>query len=358
MPDVRDTADSPEVARQRCLDFASMHSEVPVYAAIVAGMADDPDAIDLLCRAAPGQARPVLLLAALHDLAMRRPDSPAAHWFSPRARPAQDPWPDVRRAITEFHDELSQMVATRTTQTNEVNRSTYVRAMVARACADLPDTSITLLELGASAGFLLNIEHYRVAVGDVAFGPLHARVRCEAENLGSAVELRIPPIARRIGLDADPIGPDDIDDLRWLRACIWPEMPGRVERFDAAVEGLRDHPPTLVRGDMVDALPGVIERGDDHLVVFSSWAVTYLPRERRPLIARTLDDVASARPVSWVTAEPPGCVPGLPDVRDDHADADRLTGTHVGLRRWRDDAEIAPELLGTVHPHGNSINFR
>lgn len=358
MPDVRDTPDSPEIARQRCFDFASMHSEVPVYAAIVAGMADDPDAVDLLCRAAPGQARPVLLLAALHDLAMRRPDSPAAHWFSPGARLTQDPWPDIRRAITQFRDELSQVVATRTTQTNEVNRSTYVRAMVARACADLSEIPITLLELGASAGFLLNIDRYRVAVGDLRAGPVDARVHCRAENDGPPVQLNLPPIAGRIGLDADPIGPDDIDDLRWLRACIWPEMPGRVERFDAAVEELRDHPPRLVRGDMVDALPGVIDRGGNHLVVFSSWAVTYLPRERRPLLADTLAAAAGGRPVSWVTAEPPGCIPGLPDVRDDHVDADRLTGTHVGLRRWRDGAEIAPELLGTVHPHGNSINFR
>lgn len=163
-----DASDSPAVARQRCLDFATMHSEVPIYARIVAGMADDDDAIALLCSAAPGQARPVLLLAALHELTMLQPDTPAAQWFSPDATLDRgDLWPDVRRTIDAHRDELRTVVAGRSTQTNEVNRATYVRAMVSRAAADLPETPVTIVELGASAGFLLGFDDYRVTVGEV-----------------------------------------------------------------------------------------------------------------------------------------------------------------------------------------------
>ncbi len=357
----RDAPDSPEVARQRCQDFAQMHAEVPVYAAIVAGMSQDAGAISLLCEAAPGQARPVLLLAALHDLAIRRPDSVAAQWFSPDSSLADgDPWPPVRQAITEYRDELREVVAHRTTQTNEVNRAGYVRAMVARATADLPQTPVSLIELGASAGFLLGFEDYRVTVGDAVAGPEDAAVRCHAENRGAPVSLEVAPIVSRIGLDANPIGPDDVDDLRWLRACIWPEMPGRIERFDAAVASITRRPPTLLEADMVDGLEPAIaahRAPGSHLVVFSSWALTYVARERRAEIGRVLARAASDGPVSWVTAEPPGCMPGLPDPGDGQDGADRLVGTVIGARRWRHGEELEPQVWGSAHGHGNWVDL-
>lgn len=357
---VRDDPDSESVVRQRCHEFATMHAEVPVYASIAAGMATDDAAVSLLRRAAAGQARPVLLLAALHDLAIQRPDEPWSAWFDSHAarRPAGEPWPAIRDAIATHRDHLAAVLAHRATQTNEVNRSTYVRAMVARACADHAEVPVTLVELGASAGFLLNLDRYRVTVGTQVAGPSGASVRCHAENEGGSVDLTLPPVVARAGLDAAPIGPDDAADLRWLRACIWPEMPERIDRFDAAVQVLREHPVELTRGDMVDALPALLERvrvPGSHLVVFSSWALTYVPRERRPAIASTLAAAAADGPVSWVTAEPPGCMPGLsPDVQ---IGADPLTGTVIGARRWRNGAELDPEVWGTVHPHGNSLHF-
>lgn len=359
--DLDDAADSPEVARQRCVDFATGHAEVPVYCRIVAGMAQDDDAIDLLCSAAAGQARPVLLLAALHELTMLHPETPAAQWFSPDANLDQgDPWPDVRRTVEAHREQLRAVVASRTTQTNEVNRSTYVRAMVARAAADLPDTPLTVVELGASAGFLLGFDQYRVTVGDRGAGPDDALVRCHADNLGAPVDLHLPPVAARVGVDVHPIRPHDVDGLRWLRACIWSEAPGRVERFDAAVEHLRAHAPDMVQADMVDGLAQVIASHrvpGSHLVVFSSWALTYVSRERRTGIAGILASAASDGPVSWVTTEPPGCMPGLPDQKPT-GDVDPLTGSVVGSRRWRDGGEVPAQVWGSVHPHGNWIDLR
>lgn len=352
--DVRDQGDSPEVARQRCLDFAATHPEVPMYSRVAEAVADDAWAVDLLRAAAPGQARPVLLLAALHDLVMQRTDEPAARWFpsvSGEPVPDGDPWPDVRATLTAHEQELREVIAHRSTQTNEVNRATYVLALVAAACADLPDTPITLLELGASAGLLLNSDRYRVTVGEQTVGPQDSPVHCVGETRGPQPSLAVPPIAARVGIDAFPIGPHDTDDLRWLRACLWPEVPGRVERFDSAVKVLEEHPPVLVAGDMIDALPAAIDEHrspGSHLVVFSSWAITYVPRERRPEILAHL--AGADGPVSLVTAEPPGCVPGLRD--PDGLPADRLTGTDVGLHRWRGGAALEPQVLGRVHPHG------
>ncbi|GAB3581844.1 DUF2332 domain-containing protein [Calidifontibacter terrae] len=359
---VPDDADPADVVRQRCRDFSVSHPEVPMYARIADAASADDDAIELLRCAAPGQARPVLLLAALHDLVMRRPETPAARWFPDgpeQVVPQGDPWPDVRLTLSSHADELRSVIATRATQTNEVNRAGYVIAMVAAACADLPNTPVTLLELGASAGLLLNLDRYRVSVGKDTIGPADSPVHATTAVRGAQPSLALPPLASRAGIDLFPIGPDDTDDLRWLRACLWPEMPDRLGRFDAAVRVLRDHPPVLIGGDMVEVLPAAIDQvraADSHLVAYSSWAITYLARHRRPALLGALSAAATDGPVSLVTAEPPGCVPGLPTPATEVPD--RLTGTDVGMQRWRGGQSAQAQLIGRVHPHGAWLQWQ
>jgi hypothetical protein len=93
----------------------------------------------------------------------------------------------------------------------------------------------------------------------------------------------------------------------------------------------------------------------------SSWALTYVQRDRRLLVAEALAELASdGRPVSWITAEPPGCVPGLPVDDPDGTDADderTRPETVLGARRWRDGGEKAPVVWGHSHPHGVELTW-
>jgi hypothetical protein len=64
--------------------FASFESAVqglPLYQRLAACVADDPEVAGVLGAAQPGQARPVLFFAAVHDLVLRRPDLPLARWY-------------------------------------------------------------------------------------------------------------------------------------------------------------------------------------------------------------------------------------------------------------------------------------
>ncbi|NHN55447.1 DUF2332 domain-containing protein [Calidifontibacter sp. DB0510] len=338
--------------RRYFLEFAAGH-DLPLYAAICRGAADDPDVLGLMSSAQPGQARPVLFLAAVHDLVLRNPDLPAAQWFpSVAATPPQgDPWATVRQTALDHADELRHTIATRTTQTNEVNRATYLAALLHAATCDRPDQPITLLEVGASAGLLLGVDRYRVRLSSgVAVGPEDSPVDCFGEDRSATTvsSLDFPPIVDRRGLDRDPISLDDVDRLAWLRACLWPEVPGRVERFDAAVELLRTDPPRVDRGDMVADLPDVIRDLADattHLVVFSSWALTYVAPDQRAAVLTAIGAAPGA--VSYVSAEPPSCVPGLPsDLPQGTAE------TVLGLHRWRDGSALTPVTLGTCQSHG------
>lgn len=367
-------------ARETFARFAEGFPDLTLYAAIARGAAQDDDVAALLLAARPGQRRPVLLLAALHDLVLSHPDLPAARWYpsvTGAPVPDGDPWPDVRAAALAHADELRAVLATRQTQTNEANRAVHLAALVASAAADVPDVPVALVEMGASAGLLLGLDRYRVELGapgepgSVVLGDPTSTVRCRGDlRAGSVAGLRLPRVVGRVGLDLDPVPPDDERELRWLEACLWPDQPDRLERFRAAVAVLRADPPRLVRGDMVADLGRVADdaaREADahvgarcHLVVFSSWALTYVDPQRRVEVGDTLAGLAAdGRPVSWLTAEPPGCAPGLPEVEPtDWLGEAASPDTVLGARTWRDGTELPAAVRGWSHPHGAWMSWR
>ena len=360
----------------RFADFAASYAELPLYSAVCRAVARDDECAGLLQAAAPGQDRPVLWLAALHDLVLRQPEVPAARWYASvvgRDRvPSGDPWPDVRRTVLAHADELRAVIGSRTTQTNEVNRSVYLAPSLALACRDQPGRPVVLVEMGASAGLLLQVDRYRVELngdrGRLVLGDPTSTVRCSGVDrshrpVGDLAEpLELPAVAGRCGIDRHPVDLADTDAVRWLEACLWPDVPGRVERFRSAVSLLAGTRSPVVRGDMVDDLPplladaGRAATADAHLVVFSSWALTYLDRGRRPEVADALAVAArEGRPVTWLTAEPPHCTPGIDPPAERPEDVGQTTV--LATRSWRQGSEQPPRVLGTAHPHGEWVDL-
>lgn len=360
--------------RRRFGEFAREYAALPLYGALTSRLAHDDEAASLLLVAQPGQDRPVLWLAALHDLVLREPGLPAARWYASvvgrDALPSGDPWPDVRATVMTHRDELTAVIARRSTQTNEVNRCVYLAAGLAATAADRPPGErVALVELGASAGLLLGIDRYAVALTrrghtEIAGDP-GSTVRCQGEDRSSE-PVHVDPLPRvvgRAGVDRHPVRLDDADAVRWLLACLWPDVPGRVERFEAARALLASSPPPVVPGDLVDDLGRAVDvalgragTGQvDHVVVYSSWALTYVETARRADVAGQLDELArGVLAVSWLTAEPPGCVPEVPAPAGLDEDAG---GTVLGLRRWRGAAELPPLAVGTCHPHGEWVDL-
>ncbi|WP_374969140.1 DUF2332 domain-containing protein [Terrabacter sp. BE26] len=372
-----------ERVRRRFREFGSEYASLPLYGAVSRSVAEDPTTAELLVAAQPGQARPVLWFAALHDLVLRQPDLRAARWYASvvgrDSLPQGDPWPDVRATVLEHADELRHLIASRTTQTNEVNRSVYLAATLAaagrvgRESSAAPASAlgpVALVELGASAGLLLGLDRYlvtamttdgiRTSVGDAA-----SPVRCEGldRSAGHPALGPLPPVLGRAGVDREPVDLEDEDAVRWLLACLWPDVPGRVERFRAARQLMRSRrPPLVLQGDLVDDVAAGVDAarqqargagGVDHVIVYSSWALTYVERDRRAALAQKLAGVAETVPrLSWLTAEPPDCVPGLPD--DPRTEG---APTVLGLRTWTAGAEAAPRLVGTAHPHGAWVDI-
>jgi hypothetical protein len=328
---------------------------LPLYNRLSVVAAGEPWLCELLSRAKRGQARPVLLLAAVHRLVLDHPDDELAKWYPSVTGgpvPAGDPGPAFLAFCRVHEGALTALVETRSTQTNEVNRSVAIAAILRVATADLPEVPVALVELGPSAGLNLRADTYCIALDD---GTLHqetasaVRLYTRLEGQGRPdFDAPIPPIVARVGLDLDPIDVrTDTDDVAWLEACLWPEQLERFQRFRAAVELARSSPPTLVRGDLLDDLPAVLDGlpRSAHAFVFHSWVLTYVARERRPELERILRVAARERPLSWCSAEGNGVVPGVEGPAEAAPDL-----TVLGLTTMRGDAGRTT-VLGTCHPH-------
>lgn len=342
-------------SRFRELGAECQRDGMPMYARLCEHAAGDPFVLALLDRARSGQARPVLLLAAVQRVLFDHPSDPLARFYpSVSGSPAApgDPASPFAAFVREHEVAVGELVATKATQTNEVNRSVAVTAGLREATSDLPAVRIALVELGPSAGLNLRADTYAIELAGRGVHQVRdSPVRLSCRLVGDAVpdvDRPLPPVVDRAGLDVHPVDVrTDHDDLRWLEACLWPEQTKRLARFRAAVAAARSDPPRLVRGDLLDDLPALLAAlpAGAHAFVFHSWVLTYVARERRPALADALAVAAEDRAVSWFSAEAPTVVPGLraPEVPDDGT-------TVLGLTTWREGV-TRTRVLGTCHPH-------
>lgn len=346
-------------------------SRAPLYARLAPRIAEDDDLLALLDDAPPQQRLPVLLFAAVHLLVIegRDPDL-AAHYPNLAAdevrrspASASDPFPAFRRTALDHANRIRTIAATSTTQTNEVGRCAWLMPPAAAISAEVGP--IALVDVGASAGLNLLMQHFRYEYARADAPPVRlgmapgmrapaaaVEIECELRPCGGrSIEppRQLPEVVSAVGLDAAPVDVHDEDRVRWLEACIWPDMVGRFHRLVAAVALARSMQPRVVTGDAVDDLPGLLAQtaASAHPVVMTSWILNYLDHDRQREFVGVLDAAASDGDLSWIVAESPAETPGLPIPTTSPAE----DLTVVSLVRWRGGRRTI-ERIGTGHPHG------
>jgi hypothetical protein len=346
-----------------------------IYPAICRGVADDPRVLSLLDGTPLPQRRPLLLLAAVHFLLLSGVDHPLAAYYDTvaavRGTPFDPSATDVSVVFTAFCEthrrELEQVIAGRTTQTNEVGRcSALLPGLCHIASRYDPDVPLSLLDLGTSAGLNLLFDDYSYTYRSAADDAVRTAgtvgspvsIECAArDDLNSLPELRLPAMGERVGLDLSPLDPFSDDAVLWLLACQWPDNPTRFGRLRGALSNVRasDDPPRLEQGDMVTDLPRVAATiaGSTPLVVFHSWVAAYLDEGQQRTLAAEVNALDAMRPVHHLYCETPFETPGLPTPPSPvpREGPDLATAlVHIGP-----DGE--PERLADTHPHGYWIRW-
>lgn len=350
-------------AHCRHLAAAEFRGHCPLYERITGALADDDELLGRVVDLAPAEkVVPVLLNAAVHDLTLAEPHLPLAAVY--RGECDEDPWPLYRALVTDRFEALAALVGANSIQTNEVGRAAVLRAGLG-AIATRWDRPVTLVELGPSAGLNLLLDRYGVRYHDadheVVVGDAASPVQLDCAILGPAwppVTGTLPPIGGRVGIDRSPVDVTDPGACRWLEACLWPGVPDRAARLRAALDLARRDPPRLVRGDLLDQLPGVLaDVPSDHVaVVTSTWVLAYLSREERIRVGELLDAVGARRPLACLTGEYPGIAPWVPRPDVPIAAGDGAAASLVGCTTW-DAGRPEARPVAWMHAHGRWLQW-
>ena len=310
----------------------------PVYERLCYAVAEHPGMLKFLATLPLGKRQPNLLLGALRLLGADVGDPTAALTLA------------VERA-----DELRAVMMSRSTQTNEPARC----AVLLPALALLPEP-LAVLEVGASAGLCLRYDAYSYDFRDSERGVVHIGAEAgerdgeagewvgdltiPCETVGVPLPARVPRIAARLGLDANPLDAADPDVACWLRCLVWPEHTERAERLDAALRSAAMDTPRVVRGLAPQDVPAAAAQlsaaaPDATLVIVHSAMVAYLETEQRAEFAATCRALGAHR-VGLEGAQPTADLGvALP--------ADAIAGRFL---LTLDDA-----VLGHAHPHGRDL---
>ena len=151
------------------------------------------------------------------------------------------------RAMTQAGDELFELAARWTIQTNESSRGLAWLLPAAIVGAE----AVHLVELGASAGLNLYAEQrsydlahedgHRLHLGRHAGPQFEVAIRGDHPPVGESA-LRGPDVLSRFGCDINPLDLTESESQRVLTACIWGDQPARMERLR---EGLNLHARAL-----------------------------------------------------------------------------------------------------------------
>jgi hypothetical protein len=264
------------------------HGRSAAYESLAESAADDAAIVDFVASLPPDKRQPNLLFAA------------ARYLLGVPVTIGQ-----LHELVSQSHAELTQVMLTRRTQTNEPARC----AVLLPALAQLPQP-LALIEVGASAGLTLLFDRYSYdyaghqLAGSDPHGP---RLRCEPRG-PVPLPSRIPAIVWRAGLDLNPLDVTSDDDVRWLSCLVWPGEGGRERRLAAAIAAARRDPPALYRGDLLTDLPALAAQAPAGatLVIYHCSVLYQVAPDARQQFASTVRGLTAV----WLSSEAPGILAG------------------------------------------------
>lgn len=288
-----------------------------LYELLANAIAGDPEIQAVTAGAQPGQPPANMLFAAVHFTLLGGADHPLRRYYGHLLKPGESEaevtgaaYPVFRDFVLTHRPALEALIATRVTNTNEVRRSTFLRAGYALIAAET-GKPLGITELGPSAGLNLNWDRYAYRYhlpdgGVLSGGPASSLVLDCAVRGGMPPVPEAPPaVASRLGLELNPVDLTSETDRRWLVALLWPSQPDRIARLQGALAIAADHPPPIRPGNALLAIgPALAALPKDAAAVVTHSLVTYQwTQAMRDELNTLLLEISRTRPVHRLSAE-------------------------------------------------------
>ena len=325
----------------------------PLYERVAVALSTSDEALRAIEAAPDRKRQPALILAALHDLALagRAPALAAAYAAEDgdaAARAAID-------ALLRMTDSVVALAGRRRTRTFETGRCAVLYPAIAEAARRVGAAAVGLIDLGTSAGLNVHVDRLGITYSNgQSLGEPTSPVQLSSSIVGDRpVPMQaMPEVVARVGLDRDPLDVTDVDDARWLRACLPPDHPERLARLDAEMALAAAAPPLLLRGDPVEVMTDALARVPAGAlpVVTTTWALSQVPLESRLRFLHRLDEAAADRAVAWVSVEGVGVAPAIPTLGDRRASGHSIIGLAVF-----DGATLHAEAVGRCWSRGRML---
>jgi hypothetical protein len=286
----------------------------PLYEALTLGVAGDEEIKALAHRVKPGQPPANVLFAAVHFLLLRGAQHRLRDYYpnlngGERIADLSGAYAAFRDFLLKHRDELAPLIATRTTNTNEIGRSAALHAGF-RAVAAEAGEPLHLVKIGPSAGLNLVWDRYgvRYVAPDRVYqsGSPEAKLVIETalRGEGQPPHGENPRIASRVGLERSPVDLSRPEERDWLRALVWPDQVERFTRLEAALALQQGETLPIRRGDALELLPEALAAipRDEPACVYHTFVTYQFPDAARAALDDLLIGVSVRRPVwrlSW-----------------------------------------------------------
>ncbi|RYX85292.1 DUF2332 domain-containing protein [bacterium] len=289
-----------EFSESECKDSS------PLYYALSRSIAADDSLLDIAQHSTAGQPVPNLLFASVHYLLSANKSHPLAAFyatFTPSPANPDNAYPAFRDFVLGHADEIIFLLKSRFVQTNEVRRCAYLFPAFLFAASHFDSRPLALVEIGTSAGLNLLWDKYSYSYdagatyGDPS-SEIHLTSSFRGENL-PALQLPIPSISHRIGLDLNIVDTLIPDQAAWLGALVWPEQHDRRNLLEAALKKRSDTALDLRTGDGFSMLPDIVREIpiESIVCVYHTHVANQISLQARQDFLKSIDKIGKQRDV-------------------------------------------------------------
>ena len=247
-------------AKTKCLGSS------PLYYHLSQRIAGDRELLSLASHCRRDQPTPTLFLGAVHFLLLNGIRDPLARFYSTLTSsvlPPEEAYPHFRAFCFKYQQDLLPLLSDRLVQTNEIRRCSYLMPAFCLISSLALRPSLALVEVGTSAGLNLLWDRYGYHYGpNIRLGNIHSKIQIGCLWRGDKRPIltkSLPVIISRVGLDQHVLDLADENNYLWLKALIWPEHLDRIRLLENAVEEIREFPPSLKEGSVIELLPSILK---------------------------------------------------------------------------------------------------